>query len=50
MEIPYIRKLDNSELFSCEQTECFEWATIYVEGGFYCAEHGKVVIDMVKGE
>jgi hypothetical protein len=48
---PYIERLGTPEYLTCDwkkDGQCFEWATHFVEGGFYCDEHKEAVLRILK--
>lgn len=50
---PYIEKIATKDYLTCDwekDGQCFEWATHFVEGAFYCDEHTKAVTDILKGD
>jgi hypothetical protein len=49
MVAPIIYQVDKDEFITCDyKDECFEIATWYVEGGFYCEKHKEVVLNLLK--
>jgi len=50
---PYIEQLATKEYLTCDwekDEQCFEWATHFVEGAFYCEKHMYAVIRILKGD
>jgi len=50
---PYCERLGTPEYLTCDwekDGQCFEWATHFIEGAFYCDEHTKSVLQILKGE
>ena len=47
---PFVKKVSEKEQITCQfgKEDCWELATIYIEGGFYCKKHGDKVLEILK--